>query len=75
MALSKQEADFVKKIGRNIRAIREKKGITQKQLADLCDFEKPTMSRIESGGTNITAKTLLKVAKALGVTVAEMVKV
>ena len=67
MGLTKAEADFLKRIGRNIKTIREKKGITQKELADLCDFEKPSMNRLEAGRTNVTAKTLLKIAKALHV--------
>lgn len=74
MGLTKAESDFLKRIGRNIKSIREKKGVSQTELADLCGFERSTTNRIESGGSNVTAKTLLKIAKALNVPVADLVK-
>ncbi|MEO5644244.1 MAG: helix-turn-helix transcriptional regulator [Bacteroidia bacterium] len=74
MPLTKSEADFLKRVGRNIKAIRDKKGVSQTELADLCGFERSTTNRIESGGSNVTAKTLLKIAKALDVPVTELVK-
>ena len=74
MTLTKAEADFLKRIGRNIKSIRENKGITQTELADLCGYERSTLNRIEAGGSNVTAKTLLKISKALAVEVAELVK-
>lgn len=74
MGSTKAEADFLKRIGRNIKSIREKKGVTQTELADLCGFERSTTNRIESGGSNVTAKTLLKIAKALNISVSEIVK-
>ena len=74
MTLTKAEADFLKRIGRNIKAIREKKGITQTELADLCGYERSTLNRIEAGGSNVTAKTLLKIAKALEVDSSDLLK-
>lgn len=41
--------------------------MTQKQLSELCDTEKANLSRIESGITNPTILTLLKMSKALQV--------
>lgn len=49
--------------------------MTQIQVADLCDFEKTTVSRIEVGKTNITIKNLYKISKALGVPMKELVDV
>ncbi len=74
MRFTKLESDFFKRIGRNIKDIREKNGLNQKQLADLCDIEKPSMNRLEAGRTNVTAKTLLKVAKALHTDPSELVR-
>jgi transcriptional regulator with XRE-family HTH domain len=39
--------------------------MTQNELAIQCNFEKASMSRIESGKTNITVLTLRKISKAL----------
>lgn len=55
------------KIGTRIRILREAKNITQQDLADLCNFDKADMSKIESGKANPTIKTLLKITQALEV--------
>ena len=55
------------RIGLNIRRLRDQKNISQQDLAAACNFEKSNMSRIESGRTNLTIKTLLKIASALDV--------
>lgn len=66
---------YLKKLGGNIKRIRESKNISQVDLANACEFEKSNMRRIEAGNTNVTAKTLYKIAKALEVTIAELVNV
>lgn len=67
------ESDIYISIGKKIRNIRESKGLTQQNLADLCDFEKSNVSRIESGRTNITIKNLYKISKALGVKISDLI--
>lgn len=49
--------------------------MTLTQLAAFCDFEKSNMARIENGKTNPTYKTLYKIAKALSITVKELVDI
>ena len=51
-----------KRVGEKIRQIREDKNISQQEIATLCDFEKSSMSRIESGRTNPTVTTLFKIS-------------
>jgi transcriptional regulator with XRE-family HTH domain len=65
------EAQFLKKLGSRIRKIRTEKKMSQIDLAVRCNFEKATMSRIESGQTNPTALTLQKIGKGLEVPVSE----
>jgi transcriptional regulator with XRE-family HTH domain len=67
-----QEQDLLKQIGLSIKNIRIKKEISQTALAYLCDFEKASMSRIESGRTNPSIKTLYKISKALDVKLLEL---
>lgn len=55
------------KIGTRIRILRETKNMSQQDLADLCNFDKGDMSKIESGKANPTIKTLLKISQALEV--------
>ena len=66
---------YLKKVGKNIKKIRISKGITQVDLAYMCDFEKANMNRIESGNNNPTIRTLLKIANALEVDLLEFLKV
>lgn len=60
-------------IGRKIKELRQERGITQQYLAELCDFENSNMNRIEAGRSNLTIKTLLIVAKSLGVSVRDLI--
>lgn len=63
-----------KAIGKRIKQLREKKNITQVELAHLCDFDKPNMNRLEAGNTNPTLYTLLKIATNLDVSLTELVE-
>ena len=67
--------DEIKQIGKNIRKYRLKKGFTQLDLAATCGFEESSIGRLENGNTNPTIKTLLKIAKALGVKLNELTKI
>jgi transcriptional regulator with XRE-family HTH domain len=66
------EADFLLLLGKRIKRIRGEKNITQFKLAALCDFEKASMSRIESGKTNTTVLTLRKISQALEIPVSHL---
>ena len=66
------EADFLLLLGNRIKRIRTQKNITQFKLAALCDFEKASMSRIESGKTNTTILTLRKISQALEIPVSDL---
>ena len=54
-------------IGDRIRAIRMERGLTQKELGNLCGMADSAIRRYESNRGNPTQKTLIKIAKALGV--------
>lgn len=63
------------KISDNIRKIRLKKGISQDRLSKEADLALNTIVKIETGESpNPTVETLEKIAKALGVSVAELFK-
>jgi transcriptional regulator with XRE-family HTH domain len=71
---AKTDKLFLKKLGARIASIRKEKGISQVELGYLCDIEKSSMNRIESGGTNPTALTLKKIADALELPFEELLK-
>jgi len=66
--ISKEDDVFLKALGKRIRDVRKEKGLTQVELGDLIDMEKPNMNRLEKGGTNPTVLTLKKISTALGIT-------
>ena len=67
------DTEYIKRLGLNIKRIRQEKGITQVELGYMCNFEKSNMQRIEAGKTNPTIKTLLKIAKSLKVSLTELI--
>ena len=60
------------KIGKQIKKLRDLKGISQQDLAAKCNFEKSNMSRLEAGKVNPTLSTLEKVATALEINIIEL---
>jgi len=60
-------------LARNLKKLREKKGLSQDRLAKLADVANNTIIKIEQGeNTNPTLATLKKIAKALGVGLDEL---
>ena len=57
--------NFLINLGIHIRQIRERKNLSQQNLADICDLPKTTIGRIERAEMNTTIKTLVKIANAL----------
>jgi DNA-binding XRE family transcriptional regulator len=55
-----------------IAEVREKLGITQKELARRLNVRQSTVSRMEREDANLTLSTLRKVAKALGCSVHQL---
>ena len=53
--------------GSQIKTLRKAKGLTQKQLGDLCGMADSAIRRYESDRGNPTEKTLKKIASALGI--------
>lgn len=57
-------------MGEKIKAIRERKKITQEELSERSGISRQTISGIESGKiTSVTTSTLESIAKALSVSV------
>ena len=60
-------------MARNLKKLREKKGLSQDRLAKLADVANNTIIKIEQGeNTNPTLATLKKIAKALGVSLDDL---
>jgi transcriptional regulator with XRE-family HTH domain len=53
-------------LGRRIRKIRENRGFTQQDLADLLAIPRPAMVQIEAGNRSLSSVELMKLSKELG---------
>jgi transcriptional regulator with XRE-family HTH domain len=66
--------DMRKLVGRNVKRIRERKGLTQEQLAELAGFSQQYLSSLEQGRRNPTIITIYELAQALSVSHIELVQ-
>ena len=72
MTISYQEE--IKFISNKIRELRKEKQMTVQELAYRCDTERSNMSRIESGRTNLTVKTMCIICNALNVNLRDIIR-
>ena len=66
--------DMRKLVGQNVRRIRQKKGLTQEQFADVSGFSQQYISGLEQGRRNPTIVSLYELATALDVSHMELVR-
>lgn len=67
------EAELASRLGRNIRQLREARGLTQEQVAHLALLPRSTWASLESGAANPTLAVLNRVAHVLQVSLEELV--
>jgi len=56
-----------------LNALRKQRGLTQKQLANIADVHYVSLARLEAGRADPRLSTLRKLAKALRVSIADLV--
>jgi transcriptional regulator with XRE-family HTH domain len=66
--------DMRRLVGRNVKRIREKKGLTQERLAEISGFSQQYISSLEQGRRNPTVITLYEISVSLGVSHMELVR-
>ena len=64
---------IAKNIGQKIRQLRLDKGLTQKQLGDMCGIADSNIRKYETGRQNPKIDTLEKIAKALDIEITELI--
>lgn len=69
------EATFIINLGIHIRQLREKKNLSQQDLANDCSIPKSQIARIESARINTTVRTLIKIANALEIEPKELLNI
>lgn len=66
--------DVRKRVGENVRRLREKRGVSQEELADNAGLHRTYVSGVERGVRNPTIIVLERLAIALGVEVSALTK-
>lgn len=61
-------------VGRNVRRLRELKGLPQDELAHAADIHVTYLSGVENGHRNMTLNVLERLARSLGVGETELVQ-
>lgn len=59
-ATESQIKDYRLKLGDKIRQVREQRGYSQEQLAEMMDINRSTISKIENGKFSITVDYLVR---------------
>ncbi|WP_108967957.1 helix-turn-helix domain-containing protein [Actinomyces sp. Z16] len=66
--------DLQKTVGRNLRAYRLQRGLSQEAFADLLGVHRTYMGGIERGERNLTLKSLERIAEQIGVDPRELME-
>jgi transcriptional regulator with XRE-family HTH domain len=66
-AMKEKDKLRLQKIAANLIKIRKGKGLSQRQLASMCDVDYGKISKIENNKANLTVTTLIELAEGLGV--------
>lgn len=67
-----RDEKFIKALGKHIDKLRKEKGLSMAEMALACDMERAQVFKLSKNGLNLTASTLLQVAKGLDVPVSEL---
>ena len=66
--------DFIEELGAAVRRLRESRGVTQAELAERVGLGRTSMTNLERGRQNPPLSLLPKLARALGVSVLDLVR-
>jgi transcriptional regulator with XRE-family HTH domain len=61
------EGELQKTVGRNLRAYRQARGLSQEAFADLVGVHRTYMGGLERGERNLTLRSVERIAERIGV--------
>jgi len=67
-----RDQDYLKKLGKHIKSIREARGWSQEYFSNVCEIEIRQLGRIERAETNSSISILKKIADKLNVAVSQL---
>ncbi|HVX22409.1 MAG TPA: helix-turn-helix transcriptional regulator [Acidimicrobiales bacterium] len=68
------EGDLQRQLGRNLRAHRKEKGLSQEGFADIVGVHRTFMGGLERGERNVTLQTVERLADRLGIDPVELLR-
>ncbi len=66
--------DPKKVFGQNVRRLRKRRGFSQEELAERAGLHRTYIGSVERGERNISLENIVALARALGVSLAELVE-
>jgi transcriptional regulator with XRE-family HTH domain len=63
---------ILRRLGTRVRELRQQRGLSQEAFADVCRIDRSYMSGIERGVRNISVLHLARLAKGLGISIADL---
>jgi transcriptional regulator with XRE-family HTH domain/Zn-dependent peptidase ImmA (M78 family) len=70
--MRRQDAEESRRIGRRLRALREDRGLSQRELAQLVGMAPPQLSKIEGGYSDLRVSTVQTLLRAVGASFADI---
>lgn len=68
------EGELQRTLGRNLRAYREERGLSQEAFADVLGVHRTYMGGVERGERNLTLRSVERIAERLGVKALDLLK-
>jgi transcriptional regulator with XRE-family HTH domain len=70
--INTKDIAYQKEFGKHLKKLREEKGFSQEELANISDVSLPQITRIERGVLNTTLGTIKALAKGLDIKTASL---
>jgi putative transcriptional regulator len=64
--------DLPRALAQSLRQMREEAGLTQAEMARALGISRPTLTRLENAGQNVTLRTLAQLCRTLGCSVGDL---
>ena len=68
------EGNLQRQLGRNLRAWRTERGISQEKMAEIVGVHRTYMGALERGERNVSLKSVERLAKAVGVDALDLLR-
>ena len=75
MDIDREISDYLKKLGKRIAKERKAKGLSQDDLWYESNLARRTINKVELGQGDVRIGTLIKISKALKVSIEKLIKV